>query len=173
MRVAEPDQARALRIASHPALELTLRISLAARLDGRMGGPPFFSDPSSGRRDAGKFSWQIGARPALTIGARISRVAAPDPRAKVHAARPDAALDPARSFQGLILTLQTFWAGQGCVMLQPYDMEVGAGTFHPATTLRSLGPSPGRRLMCSRRAGPRTAATARTPTGCSTITSSR
>ena len=54
----------------------------------------------------------------------------------------DASLDPARSFQGLILTLQTFWAGQGCVMLQPYDMEVGAGTFHPATTLRSLGPKP-------------------------------
>ena len=54
----------------------------------------------------------------------------------------DAALDPAKSFQGLILTLQTFWAGHGCVMLQPYDMEVGAGTFHPATTLRSLGPKP-------------------------------
>ena len=52
----------------------------------------------------------------------------------------DAALDPTRSFQGLILTLQSFWARQGCVMLQPYDMEVGAGTFHPATTLRSLGP---------------------------------
>src|ERR1700722_13140028 len=56
----------------------------------------------------------------------------------------DAALDPAKSFQGLILTLQTFWAGHGCVMLQPYDMEVGAGTFHPATTLRSLGPRPWR-----------------------------
>ena len=54
----------------------------------------------------------------------------------------DAALDPAKSFQGLILTLQTYWAGHGCVMLQPYDMEVGAGTFHPATTLRSLGPKP-------------------------------
>jgi glycyl-tRNA synthetase alpha chain len=53
-----------------------------------------------------------------------------------------AALDPARSFQGLILTLQSFWARQGCVILQPYDMEVGAGTFHPATTLRSLGPNP-------------------------------
>ena len=51
-------------------------------------------------------------------------------------------LDPTRSFQGLILTLQTFWAEQGCVILQPYDMEVGAGTFHPATTLRSLGPKP-------------------------------
>jgi glycyl-tRNA synthetase alpha chain len=53
-----------------------------------------------------------------------------------------ASLDPARSFQGLILTLQRFWAEQGCVILQPYDMEVGAGTFHPATTLRSLGPRP-------------------------------
>ena len=52
----------------------------------------------------------------------------------------EAALDPTRSFQGLILTLQSFWARHGCVMLQPYDMEVGAGTFHPATTLRSLGP---------------------------------
>jgi glycyl-tRNA synthetase alpha chain len=51
-------------------------------------------------------------------------------------------LDPATSFQGLILALQRFWAGQGCVLLQPYDMEVGAGTFHPATTLRALGPRP-------------------------------
>ncbi len=46
------------------------------------------------------------------------------------------------SFQSLILGLQTFWADQGCVVLQPYDMEVGAGTFHPATALRSLGPQP-------------------------------
>jgi glycyl-tRNA synthetase alpha chain len=53
-------------------------------------------------------------------------------------------LDPTKSFQGLILTLQTFWAAQGCLILQPYDMEVGAGTFHPATTLRSLGPRPWR-----------------------------
>ena len=44
------------------------------------------------------------------------------------------------SFQGVILTLQNFWAAQGCLVLQPYDMEVGAGTFHPATTLRALGP---------------------------------
>ncbi len=44
------------------------------------------------------------------------------------------------SFQDLILRLQQFWAKQGCAILQPYDMEVGAGTFHPATTLRSLGP---------------------------------
>lgn len=47
-----------------------------------------------------------------------------------------------QSFQGLILTLNQFWADQGCVLLQPYDKEMGAGTFHPATTLRSLGPKP-------------------------------
>ena len=44
------------------------------------------------------------------------------------------------SFQQLILLLQQYWADQGCVILQPYDLEVGAGTFHPATTLRALGP---------------------------------
>ncbi|EJF90497.1 glycine--tRNA ligase subunit alpha [Bartonella tamiae] len=49
-------------------------------------------------------------------------------------------LNPKRSFQGLILTLQNYWAQYGCAVLQPYDMEVGAGTFHPATTLRALGP---------------------------------
>ena len=49
---------------------------------------------------------------------------------------------PERSFQGLILTLERYWADYGCVILQPYDMEMGAGTFHPATTLRSLGPRP-------------------------------
>jgi glycyl-tRNA synthetase alpha chain len=51
-------------------------------------------------------------------------------------------LRPDHSFQGLILALQRFWAEQGCVILQPYDMEVGAGTCHPATTLRALGPRP-------------------------------
>ncbi|MEQ8298351.1 MAG: glycine--tRNA ligase subunit alpha [Nitratireductor sp.] len=51
-------------------------------------------------------------------------------------------MHPTRSFQGLILALHAFWADKGCVVLQPYDMEVGAGTFHPATTLRSLGPKP-------------------------------
>ena len=50
----------------------------------------------------------------------------------------------APSFQDLILTLQRFWADQGCVVMQPYDVEVGAGTFHPATTLRALGPKPWR-----------------------------
>lgn len=46
------------------------------------------------------------------------------------------------TFQGLILALQTYWARQGCVLLQPYDMEVGAGTFHTATFLRAIGPEP-------------------------------
>ena len=50
----------------------------------------------------------------------------------------------ATSFQDIILALQSYWAGQGCVILQPYDMEMGAGTFHPATTLRALGPEPWR-----------------------------
>ena len=49
-------------------------------------------------------------------------------------------MQPTNSFQGLILTLHQYWADYGCVILQPYDMEVGAGTFHPATTLRALGP---------------------------------
>ncbi|MFZ2724750.1 MAG: glycine--tRNA ligase subunit alpha [Methylococcaceae bacterium] len=46
------------------------------------------------------------------------------------------------TFQGLILALQAYWAEQGCVLLQPLDMEVGAGTFHPATFLRAIGPEP-------------------------------
>ena len=49
---------------------------------------------------------------------------------------------PPRDFQDLILTLQRYWAGEGCVLMQPYDMEVGAGTFHTATFLRALGPDP-------------------------------
>jgi glycyl-tRNA synthetase alpha chain len=83
---------------------------------------------------------------ALTREASVSRVRRRQSR---HAKSPmssaaDASLNPATSFQALILTLQDFWARQGCVILQPYDMEVGAGTFHPATTLRSLGPRPWR-----------------------------
>ncbi|MAW17565.1 MAG: glycine--tRNA ligase subunit alpha [Pelagibacteraceae bacterium] len=46
------------------------------------------------------------------------------------------------SFQDIIMSLQKFWGQYGCIILQPYDLEVGAGTFHPATTLRSLGPKP-------------------------------
>lgn len=47
-----------------------------------------------------------------------------------------------RCFQEIILALQSYWAANGCAIMQPYDIEVGAGTFHPATTLRSLGPKP-------------------------------
>ena len=49
---------------------------------------------------------------------------------------------PKTSFQDMILTLHAFWAAQGCLILQPYDMRMGAGTFHTATTLRALGPKP-------------------------------
>ncbi|MBI3562818.1 MAG: glycine--tRNA ligase subunit alpha [Gammaproteobacteria bacterium] len=51
-------------------------------------------------------------------------------------------MTPPATFQDLILTLQAYWAEQGCVIQQPYDMEMGAGTFHPATFLRALGPEP-------------------------------
>ena len=47
-----------------------------------------------------------------------------------------------QTFQDTIINLQKYWSKHGCIILQPYDMEVGAGTFHPATTLRSLGPKP-------------------------------
>jgi glycyl-tRNA synthetase alpha chain len=50
--------------------------------------------------------------------------------------------DRPRSFQEIILRLQSYWGARGCAILQPYDMEVGAGTFHPATTLRALGTRP-------------------------------
>ena len=74
------------------------------------------------------------------------------PRARLDAAGPivrgHADRVPLRgrhlSFQSLILDLQGFWAGHGCVILQPYDVEVGAGTFHPATALGALGPEPWR-----------------------------
>ena len=48
------------------------------------------------------------------------------------------------SFQDAILNLQKYWSKHGCIILQPYDLEVGAGTFHPATTLKSLGTKPWR-----------------------------
>lgn len=54
----------------------------------------------------------------------------------------DQTLTDTKTFQGLIFTLQQYWAKQGCVIMQPLDLEVGAGTFHPATFLRSLGPEP-------------------------------
>ncbi len=59
----------------------------------------------------------------------------------VQRSAPQTARPPA-TFQDLILSLQGYWARQGCVLLQPYDLEVGAGTFHPATFLRAIGPEP-------------------------------
>jgi len=54
----------------------------------------------------------------------------------------DSKMHDVSTFQGLILALQHYWAEQGCVLVQPYDMEMGAGTFHPATFLRAIGPEP-------------------------------
>src|SRR3569832_1921658 len=104
----------------------------------------------------------------------------------------------AKTFQDLILTLQIYWASKGCLVLQPYDDNMGAGTFHPATTLRALGPrkwnaafvQPSRRPKDGRygahtnharrtrqtnspRSDQRKATKARTRTGCSTTTSTR
>jgi glycyl-tRNA synthetase alpha chain len=78
----------------------------------------------------------------LKHAARALKTAETKTKAASQAEHP--ALRPDKSFQDLILTLQNYWAAQGCVILQPYDMEVGAGTFHPATTLRALGPRPWR-----------------------------
>src|SRR5688572_24442457 len=66
---------------------------------------------------------------------RRMKTAIPNLRAANLRARP-------LSFQDIILRLHNYWSAEGCVILQPYDMEVGAGTFHPATTLRALGPKP-------------------------------
>jgi glycyl-tRNA synthetase alpha chain len=87
------------------------------------------------------------------------------------------------TFQGLFFTLERYWAEQGCTILQPYDMEMGAGTFHTATFLRSIGPEPWNAayVQPSRRPtdgrygdNPKpTGAMATIPTGCSTIISIR
>ena len=71
------------------------------------------------------------------------------PRVRRHIAsaphnEPDVSAPAPLSFQDLILTLQRYWGAQGCALLQPYDVEVGAGTLHPATVLRALGPKPWR-----------------------------
>ena len=76
-------------------------------------------------------------------------------------------------FQQLIFTLQQFWADRGCVVVQPLDMAVGAGTFHTATFLRSIGPEPWRAAYVQPSRRRPTAATVKTPIACSTIISSR
>jgi glycyl-tRNA synthetase alpha chain len=77
------------------------------------------------------------------------------------------------SFQELILSLESYWASHGCMIGQPYGLEVGAGTFNPHTTLRSLGPEPWNVAYVEPSRAPLTAATARTPTACSTTTNTR
>ena len=62
--------------------------------------------------------------------------------AKAAASPEDGEFKLSLSFQDLILTLHHYWSERGCLILQPYDMEMGAGTFHPATVLRALGPDP-------------------------------
>ncbi|MDQ3471096.1 MAG: glycine--tRNA ligase subunit alpha [Pseudomonadota bacterium] len=64
------------------------------------------------------------------------------PSAKAAASDAPTRLVLALTFQDLILTLHHYWSARGCVLLQPYDLEMGAGTFHPATVLRALGPEP-------------------------------
>ena len=95
-------------------------------------------------RWAGRFGlWPLAARGAAGR-ARLRRTAPPRTAARPRSApiNRNPLERPMLTFQQLILRLQDYWAEQGCVLLQPYDMEVGAGTFHPATFLRALGPEP-------------------------------
>ena len=77
-------------------------------------------------------------------------------------------------FQEIILSLSAYWAARGCAVLQPYDMEVGAGTFHPATLLRALGPEEWNvAYVAAVRVGQKTAVMVKIRTACSIITSFR
>ena len=82
---------------------------------------------------------QLKAAARLDRGASVARSCGATSATELATLLP---IDRPPSFQDLILRLQRYWAEQGCVILQPYDIEVGAGTFHPATTLRALGPEP-------------------------------
>jgi glycyl-tRNA synthetase alpha chain len=68
----------------------------------------------------------------------------PEDRERVCNAAENASAQSILTFQNILFTLQRYWAAQGCAILQPLDMEVGAGTFHPATFLRAIGPEPWR-----------------------------
>ena len=86
-------------------------------------------------------------RRAAPAKARSAAPAGKRPSPKTRAVAPDAGAalaDPRRSLQGMILTLEQYWAARGCVIGQPYPSEVGAGTFNPFTFLRSIGPEPWR-----------------------------
>ena len=77
------------------------------------------------------------------------------------------------TLQKLIAELTAFWEGEGCLIEQPYDLPVGAGTMHPATFLRVLGPDPWRAPTSSPRGGRPTGGTARTRCGSASTCSSR
>ena len=77
------------------------------------------------------------------------------------------------TFQEIIRALESFWAGTGCVIEQTYDVEMGAGTLHPATFLRCLGRNRGNAPMCSHRVVPLTAAMVIIPTVCTGTFSTR
>ena len=107
-------------------------------LDSRAAAPP--PDAAASERSMPRIWWPAGSAAPMSQRARAP-AAGPIARGRAdHVTIQGAAL----SFQSLILDLQSFWAEQGCVILQPYDVEVGAGTFHPATALRALGPEPWR-----------------------------
>src|SRR5262249_58385684 len=127
--------------------------SLAPHQTGGSVGPHWAGRRAAGSRAVCSFGRGAGFTPppcpGLVPPIRSAPIRIPlenDGRAMAAARQPAAShqsyMDPRRSFQGLILALQNYWADHGCVILQPYDMEVGAGTFHPATTLRALGPKP-------------------------------
>jgi glycyl-tRNA synthetase alpha chain len=87
-----------------------------------------------------KTALKLPSQGSCNRGIRRRYTAALDFRAKALMAKEN--LPACRNFQDLILALQQFWAHKGCVIAQPYDMEMGAGTFHPSTFLRAIGPEP-------------------------------
>ena len=112
------------------------RLPLGERSAARIAAPPRLAAAAG---DPGRGSGRV--RRAAPMSLRMPRAAC----GLIARVRAEAAgLRGLMSFQSLIADLQKFWARQGCVILQPYDVEVGAGTFHPATALRALGPEPWR-----------------------------
>src|ERR1700722_20985246 len=98
--------------------------------------------PETGREhcQAGISRWQPGRAPGDSAGA--ARLYSRLPKTVPMLMKTTKIGTKPRTFQDLIFTLQRFWSERGCVILQPYDMEVGAGTFHTATFLRAIGPEP-------------------------------
>ena len=138
-----PPRSSTTAAASSHALPPFTRGVLEATVEGRSGMTPFAAW-------AGRFGlWPLWALGARLLGAASPRGARAAPKIAASAARRRALAGLRRrpaarcsSFQQIILRLQAYWDEQGCALLQPYDMEVGAGTFHTATFLRALGPEP-------------------------------